>query len=403
MNKIYFLLQTILTVILCAWVLASTAAPLPNNTLLAVKAGTGSAVNTRCTAGSCIGMGLMPGLIFWQDISPGIDGGLVIGKQQSLAPSYGPLTDICQLAYVADATTGQTSCFITAPSAEKNIFDDTPCDGIACVGKTEIKSLSIFNAVNLSAFCYPTQSCPGVTKWVVNWLAANPLPYYYELDYQWTITSGIYTGIPIYLHLEGSVIPLNSAPVAVITPSTITVNPGDMVNLDGSASYDPDGTITCHTWTVPGMILPAVCTPTLSFTTPTVDFIKTIPVTLTVTDNGGLQSSTTATVTVVPRTACQDKYPIRRITTIGAGGTMVINKTMSATFTGHIVSSTESYVFICRDTLLDYEITSTVGQPYCFLNGRLVPPAGKLRTDSRLLCSNRPLGYDKDKYFVLPY
>jgi hypothetical protein len=397
--------NSIFMVILFGLAAASMAAPLPNNTLLAVKAGSGSGVGVRCTTGSCVGTLLSPGIISWQDITPGVDGGWVIGKQQSFFQDT-TFINYCQMAYATNATTGQVACFVTAPSAENNFFADVSCTGAGCVGITEVKSLSINGVDSLSGACPPGASCPGVTHWgVTRPFGTNPPPISYSLDYQWASTSGAYLGLPIYLHFAGDIVYRSSPPIARIFPESFQANSGDTVTLDGSTSYDPDpyGTIACHAWSAPGIILPTVCAPSISFTAPAVTEVTILPVTLTVTDQSGAQGSATAVVTISPRTQCQNNYPIRRITTDGGGGGAAINSTLTATFTGHIVSNTKSRLVVCRDTTVDYEIASSVGQAHCLLNGYFAPPIGKLRPNGKLVCSNLPDGEDVDKYSIVAY
>jgi hypothetical protein len=44
--------------------------------------------------------------------------------------------------------------------------------------------------------------------------------------------------------------PVNEPPVAVIDGPGEVLRPGDLVELDGSASYDPDGTIAAYNWSL---------------------------------------------------------------------------------------------------------------------------------------------------------
>lgn len=395
-----------LALIFCAWSPGINAASLPGNALLVVKPGSGSGLNVRCTAGSCIGTLIAPGLILWQDIYPGTDGGLVIGKQQSFIQDA-LFNSYCQLGYSTNSSTGQTSCLVTAPSAGSNIFDDVNCSGAGCVGKTEVKSLSINGTDGISGICPPGTSCPGVTSWLLGRppFQTFPPPYYYVLDYEWVVNSGAFVGAKIYLHLAGDIVYRSLDPIARIVPETVTVFSGDAVNLDGGFSYDPDlyGSIACHSWSIPGIILPAVCTSTISFIAPDVTATTSLPVTLTVTDMSGAQASTTATVTVMPATSCVNTYPITRFTTDGGGGSTAVNNTLTATFTGHIVSSTKSRLIVCRDSMVDYEVASTVSPAHCLLNGNYAPLVGKLRANSKLVCSNLPVGEDTDKYSIIAY
>ncbi len=105
--------------------------------------------------------------------------------------------------------------------------------------------------------------------------------------------------------------PANKAPIANAgTDRTITA-PANSVNLDGSASYDPDGTIASYSWvlkTGTGSITisngntskPSV----VGLTTGTYSFQ------LTVTDNSGATSTDLVTVTVNPQPAAPNQAPV---------------------------------------------------------------------------------------------
>jgi hypothetical protein len=94
----------------------------------------------------------------------------------------------------------------------------------------------------------------------------------------------------------------NLAPVAN-AGSDLAVNAGASVTLDGSASRDPDGTITAYRWTQvsgPAVSLANGTTSRANFQAPRLTSLSTLRFQLTVTDNLGLASSHTCTVTVAP-------------------------------------------------------------------------------------------------------
>ena len=87
----------------------------------------------------------------------------------------------------------------------------------------------------------------------------------------------------------------NQPPVAVMAGPWAGVA-GAPLTFDGSASYDPDGTVVGYTWTFADDPVPTSgVTATRTYPGP-----GTFAVTLTVTDNGGAQGTTTAYVQVRP-------------------------------------------------------------------------------------------------------
>jgi len=84
----------------------------------------------------------------------------------------------------------------------------------------------------------------------------------------------------------------NQAPVANAGPDR-TAAVGVAVGLDGSGSYDPDGTISAYRWTFGDGSSGSGVTTTHAYAAP-----GTYPVTLTVTDGPGAQASDTALVSV---------------------------------------------------------------------------------------------------------
>jgi endonuclease/exonuclease/phosphatase family metal-dependent hydrolase len=101
----------------------------------------------------------------------------------------------------------------------------------------------------------------------------------------------------VTITLTGTVLPLNLPPVADAGPDIVVVdadNSGDeVVTLDGSASHDPDGTITDYRWTLGTQTLAEGPDATAQVLLPVGEHL----ITLTVTDN----SSATGTDTVLMR------------------------------------------------------------------------------------------------------
>jgi hypothetical protein len=103
----------------------------------------------------------------------------------------------------------------------------------------------------------------------------------------------------------------NQAPIAH-AGSDITAQTGIMINLDGTASSDPDGQIVQYAWSIesgPGATLINPTTSTPHFTTPFVDGIEELRLRLTVTDDDGQQDSDTVEIKIVPQNTDPDPGP----------------------------------------------------------------------------------------------
>ncbi len=87
--------------------------------------------------------------------------------------------------------------------------------------------------------------------------------------------------------------PTNQAPVAAFSYSPPNPMVGQWVQFDGSASFDPDGTITAYSWNFGDGTTGTGVSRYHQFTAP-----GTYTVILTVTDDGGLTNSTSQTVQV---------------------------------------------------------------------------------------------------------
>ncbi len=85
----------------------------------------------------------------------------------------------------------------------------------------------------------------------------------------------------------------NQAPVAAFSYSPTSPMVGQWVQFDGSASFDPDGSITAYNWNFGDGSTASGMSRYHKFTAP-----GTYTVTLTVTDNGGLTNTTSQTVQV---------------------------------------------------------------------------------------------------------
>jgi hypothetical protein len=101
---------------------------------------------------------------------------------------------------------------------------------------------------------------------------------------------------------DSLVVHVNGPPVADAGADQ-QVDPGATVRLDGSHSFDPDGSIGAHSWTQlsgPAVVLSGSASPQASFTAPAVSAAAALTFELTVTDNSGRSSRDASTVTVAP-------------------------------------------------------------------------------------------------------
>jgi PKD repeat protein len=97
--------------------------------------------------------------------------------------------------------------------------------------------------------------------------------------------------------------PVNQAPIANAGPDQINRDPGITIQLDGTASSDPDGSISSYQWTQtagPAVTLSGANTATPTFAAPAAT-TATYTFTLTVADNGSPQASAQDSVTVTTR------------------------------------------------------------------------------------------------------
>lgn len=229
----------------CALVLAVTsglavsvasAAPLSKGTLLTIKQG-----RIGYPEGICFGSYIrnLNDAINCYPIGPGLDGGLVVGKnqisggqEQGRGERDGALSNA--FSRVGYATLG------TAPmrgakggnastDASLNRFDDVSCNAAACLGKVEINTLhQAYDGDAIPGGCAVADCTAtggsGVKSWVVN------ADRTYQLDATWGL---------VQVHLEGSIVlPGNTPPLA--EPVNVGAVPGKTV-LWQPLVYDADG------------------------------------------------------------------------------------------------------------------------------------------------------------------
>jgi hypothetical protein len=97
--------------------------------------------------------------------------------------------------------------------------------------------------------------------------------------------------------------PANRPPISFAQASATTAYSSQSLQLRGAGSSDPDGSIVGYRWlqaSGPAVTLSGADTVTATFTAPPVTDPATLSFTLTVTDNGGLSSSQSISISVAP-------------------------------------------------------------------------------------------------------
>src|SRR3990172_3287571 len=246
-----------LTVIFTVFTTTAVAAPLPNGSILFLEPGVGSAATVPCAMGSCFGMEASPGFVLWTDFAPGLDGGIVVGKDQQPGsttggPEMGELSDVWGFF-------GNSGTFATAPfsggtagsvttDASFNKFDNASCfDAAGCAGLTELGTWHVsWNAVAVpmgSALgCLSTNpaNCVGVSSmiWDLEPAATGSL---FELNYKWAVPNGDPSGfgnVPFYLILRGAADVFDPC-LNVVCPVQKCYNPGVCDPATGLCNYTP--------------------------------------------------------------------------------------------------------------------------------------------------------------------
>lgn len=148
----------------------------------------------------------------------------------------------------------------------------------------------------------PTFTAPSVT-------ASSPLTFTLTV----TDNGGLQASATCTVTVNPGTPPANTPPVANAGANQ-TVTSGATVTLTGSGSSDPDGTISTYLWAQtggsPSVTLSSTSAVSPTFRAPSVSARSTLTFTLTVTDNGGLQSSASCTVTINPSGSSNNLPPV---------------------------------------------------------------------------------------------
>ncbi|MEQ8515501.1 MAG: PKD domain-containing protein, partial [Chromatocurvus sp.] len=125
--------------------------------------------------------------------------------------------------------------------------------------------------------------------------------------------------------------PANQGPqVRIEAPETAT--PGETVSLDGSASSDPDGSITDYAWSQTSgtaVSLTGANQARASFTAPAVNEPTPLAFSLSVTDNSGAENTASVSISIQPGSAVASYAVSGRLV---AGASQAIDSTTNDTF-----------------------------------------------------------------------
>lgn len=117
-----------------------------------------------------------------------------------------------------------------------------------------------------------------------------------------TLTAMDNSGVSAFDQVTVTVTPLNRAPTA-IAGADLSLTSGQSATLDGSSSFDSDGTIVNYQWLVQDaqtLSIDNLQTSTLNIVAPPVNTTRLYTISLTVTDDRGSEDSNSLTLTVNP-------------------------------------------------------------------------------------------------------
>ncbi len=235
------LMAVVLTVGFAVVATTVFAAPLADGTILSIAPGNvpDNDSSAPCTEGSCFSMELSPTKTIWTNIKPGIDGGIIIGKDQEpggskgsgAATTPGEITAVWEFfnstgdnstaAFEADNNGSAPGGIITRVETDSsaNVFDFESCSGAdGCEGKTVLGSWHVaWNGIAIpmgsGTGCLGTNpsKCEGVTEWKLNPSpGSEALQSTFYLRHAWPVPDGDPSGfgnVPYSVILRGTLGP----------------------------------------------------------------------------------------------------------------------------------------------------------------------------------------------------
>jgi hypothetical protein len=221
-RKLFFFVCAVMYIVSA---MTANAAPLANGTALKITPGIGSDINTPCTIGSCIGWDMSANgtLISWRNITPGTDGGFIVGKSQVSGGQEinGSLTTSGELTAAGwlflFSSSGADATLYTAPNATANLFDDASCTKAACIGRTELNILNVAwggqstpigSAAGCNVSLLPKCTADQQAGIFVNNYGIDLVGNTWFMDYAQVVPSGGFAGSPFRIIFRGSVVPV---------------------------------------------------------------------------------------------------------------------------------------------------------------------------------------------------
>ncbi|TCV85171.1 Ig-like domain-containing protein [Sulfurirhabdus autotrophica] len=382
------------------------SAPLSNGTVLTINQG-----SVGYPEGTCFGsyVRFLNDAILCHPIGPGLDGGLVIGKnqksggqEQAPSGSNSKPGEMASAFYVpqvyeslATAPMIGAQGGIATTDASLNRFDDVSCSGAACLGKVEINTMHLAADGKVYPGGCAAQDCASTGgSGVKTWTVAADRTYVLDILYG--------TASPIQVHLVGAIAPAgNTLPVA--SSVTVKTTPGVAVDWKPVVSDANGDPLTCSLVSLPyygTLTLAADCSGG-TYTPPNPLFTGSECGQYQAFDgkNVSLSANICVTISSTVASTCETLHPKTQIV-LNGDGFGAANKTLQISFIGNIIQTSSTSVTACKSAPLSYTAISTVGTATCKVNGIAKTASGPLVPGDALICTNKPTGSDTDKFTI---